>query len=147
MKRFHILAIISIVLAATAAWAAPQQSSEKVPPLPGVLASARYVYVTSYSGSQFNPDLLREDQVAVGAVQSAIRQWGKLMVVSRPSDADIVIMVTSRASEDVLAVYDGRQWPRGNYLWRVTGRGGLMAGETPLVTQFEKAFESIQKHN
>jgi len=56
-----------------------------------------------------------------------------------------VILVTSRPSEDVMAVYDGHQWPRGNYLWRVMGRGGLQSGETPLVTQFEKGFESVQK--
>jgi hypothetical protein len=26
------------------------------------------------------------------------------------------------------------------------GRDGLEYGETPLVTQFEKGFESVQKH-
>jgi hypothetical protein len=66
--------------------------------------------------------------------------------VYQPSEADIIILVTSRPSEDLLAVYDAHQGPNGNYLWRVMGRDGLQAGETPLVTQFEKGFDSVQKH-
>ena len=62
-----------------------------------------------------------------------------------PSQADIIILVTSRPSEDVLALYDAHG-PRGTYLWRVMGRAGLESGETPLVTQFEKGFESVQSH-
>jgi len=67
------------------------------------------------------------------------------MIVYKPSDADIVILVTSRPSEDLVAVYDAHLWPSGSFLWRVTGRDGLQSGETPLVTQFEKGFESVQK--
>jgi hypothetical protein len=44
-----------------------------------------------------------------------------------------------------MAVYDASPWPSGSYLWRVMGRNGLQSGETPLVTQFEKGFESVQK--
>jgi len=51
----------------------------------------------------------------------------------------------SRPSEDLLAVYDAHQGPNGNFLWRVMQQGGLEPGETPLVTQFEKGFESVQK--
>jgi hypothetical protein len=36
---------------------------------------------------------------------------------------------------------------RGNFLWRVMGRSGLQANEAPLVTQFEKGFESISQDN
>ena len=79
-------------------------------------------------------------------VQNAIQAWGKLTLVYQPSDADIIILVTSRPSEDVMAVYDGHQGTGGNYLWRVMGRDGLASGETPLVTQFEKGFDSVQKH-
>jgi hypothetical protein len=42
-------------------------------------------------------------------------------------------------------VYDAHERPIGNFLWRVMGRDGLQYGETPLVTQFEKGFESVQK--
>ena len=77
-------------------------------------------------------------------MQNAIQDWGKLLIVYQPSEADIIILVTSRPSEDLMAVYDARQ--SGSFLWRVMGRGGLQSGETPLVTQFEQGFESVQKH-
>jgi hypothetical protein len=146
MKLFSLVAISLIVLTAISAPAAPNQSTANVPAFPGVLANARYVYVASYDGDQFDPNLLSEDRDAIGAVQNAIREWGKLMIVYRPSEADIIILVTSRPSEDVMAVYDAHLWPRGNFLWRVMGRDGLQFGETPLVTQFEKGFESVQKY-
>jgi len=145
MKRFFLVAISLIVLAAISAPAALSQATAAAPAFPGVLANARYVYVASSDGDGFNPNLLPEDREAIGAVQSALREWGKLMVVYRPREADIVIIVTSRPSEDVLTVYDGSLWPRGNFLWRVMGRDGLQSGETPLVTQFERGFESVQK--
>jgi hypothetical protein len=138
MKRFSLVAI-SLILAAVSALAAPNPSTAKVPAFPGTLANARYVYVSSYDGDQFNPN-------AIGAVQDAIQKWGKLTIVYRPSEADVIILVTSRPSEDLMAVYDGHQEPIGNFLWRVMGRDGLEYGETPLVTQFEKGFESVQKH-
>jgi hypothetical protein len=145
MKRFSFLAICLIALAATSTIAAPNPSTAKVPAFPGILVNARYVYVASYDGDQFDPNLFPEDRGAIGAVQNAIQEWGKLIVVYRPSEADIIILVTSRPSEDLLAVYDARH-PGGNFLWRVMGRDGLQAGETPLVTQFEKGFESVQRH-
>ena len=145
MKRSSLMVISLIVVAAISASAAPNPSTAKVPAFPAILANARYVYVASFDGDQFNPNVRPEDRNAVGAVQNAIQDWGKLMIVSRPSEADIVILVTSHPSEDLLAVYDAHQWPRGNFLWRVMGRDGLQPGETPLVTQFEKGFEGVQK--
>ena|ERR1700687_5492001 len=145
MKRFSFVAAILIVMSAIFAAAAPSPNTVKAPAFPGTLANARYVYVASYDGDQFDPNLLPEDRNAIGAVQHAIQTWGKLTLVYQPSEADIVILVTSRPSEDLMAVYDAHQGPSGNYLWRVMGRDGLQSGETPLVTQFEKGFESVQK--
>jgi hypothetical protein len=145
MKRFCFVAISLILLAAVSALAAPNPSAAKAPAFPGILANARYVYVASYDGGQFDPNLLPEDRDAINAVQNAIQDWGKLMIVYRPSEADIIILVTSRPSEDLMAVYDAGQ--SGSFLWRVMGRGGLQSGETPLVTQFEQGFESVQKHH
>jgi hypothetical protein len=149
MKRFSQLAAMLIVVTVISAAAASASSSStaKVPAFPGILANARYVYVASYDGDQFNPNLLPEDRNAIGAVQDAIHDWGRLTLVYRRSEADIVILVTSRPSEDVLAVYDAHHGPSGSFLWRVMGRAGLQPGETPLVTQFEKGFEGVQKHN
>src|SRR5713101_3227154 len=146
MKRFFLVAISWIVVAAISALAAPSPTTAKVPAFPGILANARYVYIASYDGDQFDTNLLPEDRNAIGAVQDAIQSWGKLTLVYEPSQADIIILVTSRPSEDVMAVYDGHQGTGGNYLWRVMGRDGLQSGETPLVTQFEKGFDSVQKH-
>ena len=145
MKRFSLVAISLIVMASISASAAPNPSTAKVPAFPGILANARYVYVASYDGDQFDPNLFFEDRTAINNVQNAIQNWGKLMIVYQPSQADIIILVTSRPSEDLLAVYDART--HGNFLWRVMGRGGLQAGETPLVTQFEKGFESVSQRN
>ena len=146
MKRFSFLATVLIVMTAISVLAAPKPNTATAPAFPGTLANARYVYVASYDGDQFNPNLLPEDRHAIGAVQDAIENCGKLTIVYQPSEADVIILVTSRPSEDVMAVYDGHQGPNGNYLWRVMGRDGLASGETPLVTQFEKAFDSVQKH-
>jgi len=144
MKRSSLIAIILIMMTAISATAAPRPNTATVPAFPGTLANASYVYVASYDGDQFNPNLLPEDREAIGAVQDAIQKWGKLTLVYRPSEADIIILVTSRPSEDLMAVYDAHG-SRGNYLWRVMGRDGLASGETPLVTQFEKGFDSVQK--
>ena len=144
MKRFFLLAISLILLAISAA--AKPDPNATVPAFPGILANARYVYVASYDGDQFDPNLLPEDRDAIGAVQNALQKWDKLAIVYRPSDADIIILVSSRPSEDLLAVYDAHVWPSGTFLWRVMRRDGLQADETPLVTQFEKGFESVQKH-
>ena len=144
MKRFLLLAISLILLAISAA--AKPDPNAKVPAFPGILANARYVYIASYDGDQFDQNLLPEDRDAIGAVQNALQKWDKLAIVYRPSDADIILLVSSRPSEDLLAVYDAHVWPSGTFLWRVMRRDGLQADETPLVTQFEKGFESVQKH-
>ncbi len=111
-------------------------------PMPRIFANARFVYVTSYDGDQFNPNLLPDDRNAIANVQDAIQKWGKLIVVYRPQDADVIVAVQSRPSEDVLAVYDAQMWPQ-TYLWRAMGRGGLQQGETPLFTQFQKAWDRM----
>jgi hypothetical protein len=145
MKRLFLLTASLIVAAAASAAAAPNVTTTKPPAFPGTLANARFVYVASYDGDQFEGNLLSEDRAAINAVQSAIQNWGKLTVVYQPSQADIIIMVTSRPSEDLMAVYDAHE--HSNFLWRVMQRDGLQSGETPLVTQFEQGFESVSQHN
>jgi hypothetical protein len=141
MRKLGAILSAMLILAA-AAWAAPKPSTPDRP-FPAVLKNARFVYVGSYDGDQFNPNLFPQDREAISAVEDSIRKWGKLMVVTRPSDADIIVLVQSRPSEDVLAVYDAHM-RGGQYLWRTMGRDGLQSGETPMATQFEKGFESVQ---
>jgi hypothetical protein len=137
MRRVSVL--LGILLLTTVALAVTS-----VPPFPKTLINARYVYVTSYDGDQFDLNLLQEDRQAISNVQEAIRQWGRYIVVFRPEEAEIILRVQSRGSEDVLAVYDAHN-PGSNFLWRVMGRGGLQQGETPLVTQLRQAVEKVSK--
>ena len=144
-KAIASVVLTVALLATTLAFAAPNRSKantpQNIPAFPGTLVNARYVYVTSYDGDQFNPDLLPEDRRAINTVQDAMQKWGKLIVVYEPRQADIVLMVESRPSEDILAVYDAHGWPENSeYLWRMMGRSGLQQGESPLVTNLEKAF-------
>ena len=143
MKRiFGSLSLF--LLFAIAATAAPSAKQE-VPQLPGTLINARYVYVASYDGDQFDTSLSPQDRKAIAAVQDALQKWGKFVLVYKPSDADIVLMVESRPSEDVLAVYDGHGFPHQDYLWRAMERNGLEKNETLLVTQFQQAFEKAAR--
>jgi len=140
-----VLVAVMCLMATTFSVAAPRPPkpavSQSVPKFPGTLVNARYVYVTSYDGGQFDPDLLPEDRQAISSVQDALQKWGKFTLVYQPQQADIVLMVTSRPSEDVLAVYDAHGWPSDQYLWRMMGRSGLQQNETPFITDLEKAFE------
>jgi hypothetical protein len=135
--------IRATLMLAVVAMAKPKLGALSDQPFPGTLQNARYVYVAAYDGDEFAFNLLPADRAAILAVQDAIQNWGKLIVVYRPRDADIILRVESRPSEDVLAVYDAHS-PSDQYLWRAMGRDGLQSGETPLVTQFEKGFESAQ---
>ncbi|MGA8619137.1 MAG: hypothetical protein WB660_11545 [Candidatus Sulfotelmatobacter sp.] len=140
------VALVVLLMATTLAAAAPKPpKAQNTPPFPGTLVNSRYVYVTSYDGNQFDPNLFPEDRQAISTVQDAIQKWGKFIVVYEPRQADIVLMVTSRPSEDVLAVYDAHGWPRNQYLWRMMGRSGLQEGESPFVTDLEKAFDQATK--
>jgi hypothetical protein len=143
MKR-NILAAVLLTLALTTLGLA--KAPEAIPPMPRTLSNARFVYVTSYDGDQFDSRLLPDDRAAIGRVQDAIGKWGKLTVVYRPQIADIILVVQSRPSEDVLAVYDAHSGdassgPSPSYLWRVMGRGGLQKSEMPLFAEFEKAWD------
>ena len=145
MKK-NIFAMLLLSLALTTLSAAA--ASGNPPQMPRTLANARFVYVAAYDGDQFDPNLLPDDRAAIGRVEDAIQKWGKLTLVYRAQDADIILMVESRPSEDVLAVYDAhagdaRSGPSQTYLWRVMGRGGLQKSEIPLFSQFEKAWDKI----
>ena len=145
-KYIFATVILSLMLATFCTVAA----AGNVPQIPRTLSNARFVYVTAYDGDQFNPNLLPEDRAAISRVQDAIKKWGKLILVYRPQDADIILAVQSRPSEDVLALYDAHSgdWgsrPSQTYLWRVMGRGGLEKSEVPLFSQFEKAWNTMAK--
>ncbi len=144
-NKTRVMLAAVLLLTAAVALAAPAlktSSPQSIPPFPGTLVNARYIYVTSYDGDQFNPNLLPEDRKAIYTVQDAMQKWGRFILVYEPREADIILMVTSRPSEDILAVYDAHGWsPNSQYLWRMMGRNGLQPGEAPLVTNLQKAFQ------
>jgi hypothetical protein len=107
----------------------------------GILRNAQYVYVSSYNGPQFSQNLLAEDRAAIAATQRALEQSGRFFVVYRPWEADMIVVVQSHPSEDVLAVYDRTSWRTGTWLWRASQKGGLSEPEVPLFRQFEAALE------
>lgn len=129
-----------LLLLAVGAFAAP--NPQEVPPITATLNNARFVYVTSYDGNAFSANPFPQDQKAIANVQQAIQKWGRFVVVDNPQQADLILMVQSRASEDVLALYDAHGSP-GNYLWRMMGQNGLQQGETPLVSNLRTAFERV----
>jgi hypothetical protein len=129
-----VLAALAAMLLAATALAQPG-------PFPGVFRNARYVYVTSFDGSEWNPNVLPDDRQAIAEVQDAIRSWGHFVVVQERRNADMIVVVQRRGSEDELAVYEPSFGRDSNYLWRVMGRGGLDKNEMPLFQEFRQAVE------
>jgi len=134
-KKLAGLTVLAAMLLTVTAWAKPA-------PFPGIFRNARYVYVTSFDGSQWNPNILPEDRAAIGEVEDAIRSWGHFTVVQEPRDAEMILVVQRRGSEDELAVFDPTRGHDSTYLWRVMARGGLDKNELPLFQEFRQAFES-----
>lgn len=139
--RKTLLVICLALATAAAVLAAPAYDESRIQPFPKTLINARYVYVASYDGDQFNPRVSPDDRLAIGNAQAALRQWGRYMIVNRPQEADMILLVQSRPSEDVVAAYDAHV-PGAIYLWRAMGRDGLQTGETPLIHQLRQAVEA-----
>jgi hypothetical protein len=112
--------------------------------MPQVVVQARFVYVTTYDGNQWSPNLLPEDRQAVSDVQDALKKWGKYIVVYRPEEADIILAVQKRGTEDVLAVYQAGLGASSTPLWRGMQQGGLDPQEMELTTRFQRAVEKAQ---
>ena len=135
MKRASCFALF-VLLSVMAAEAQPKAQ----PPIPQIMAHARYVYVTSWDGSQFSANPLPEDRAAIGDVQNALESWGHYVVVYEPRLAELIIVVQRRPTEDYLAVYDPH-FDRDTPLWWTSSRGGLDPHEMPLVKQLESVVD------
>lgn len=143
MKKYLAVPAVLFVLAVFAG-AAPSVSQSRVLSFPKALTNARYVYVSAFDGDEFNPNLLPEDRAAIVNVQDALRQWGRYVIVYNREQADMVLMVQSRPTEDVIEAYNAHL-PGEGYLWRSMGRSGLQKGETPLVSQLRQAVEAASQ--
>lgn len=139
-KLLWILAILLLVMCTEAV---AQQGQA----MPKLVADAQYVYVTSYDGPSWSPNVKQQDKKAVGDVTAALQKWGRYMVVYRPEEADIIIAVQKRPSSDTFAVYPGKlPGPKSIPLWREMKTGGLDSKELPMMTDFQKAVEAADKH-
>jgi hypothetical protein len=143
MKRCSAVLGLLLLWAASAV-AAPNVGQSKVLSFPKTLTNARYVYVAAFDGDEFSPNLLPEDRAAIVAVQDALRQGGRYVIVDRPGIADMTLLVQSRPTEDVIEAYDAHL-PGADFVWRAMGRGGLQKGETPLVSQLQQAVDLASK--
>lgn len=106
--------------------------------MPQLVVKARFVYVTSYDGPPWSGDVLPQDRQAIVDVQDSIMKWGKYILVYRPEEADLIVIVQKRGSEDVLAVYDNKPF-NGSPVWRGMQQGGLDSKEMELMTKFQRA--------
>lgn len=143
MKKIWAVVCLFVLTAAMAV-AAPTTQTE-VKPFPKTLINARFVYVTSYDGNEFNWNVLPEDRQAINDVQQALKDWGRYIVVYTPQQADMILAVQKRGSEDVLAVYDAHSSGDPVYLWRVMSNGGLDKGEMPIFAELRQAVEKASK--
>ncbi|MFB3812563.1 MAG: hypothetical protein ACE14L_00505 [Terriglobales bacterium] len=134
MKR--LVSVLAIILLASLAVVAETNWQFLTP-----VKNARFVYVTSYDGPEFSPGLIFRDREAIATVQQAMRDSGYTLVY-RPEQADMIIAVESRPSEDVLAVYSPESWRHGTYLWRTMGKNGFAS--QVLVRQLETALSQME---
>ena len=111
--------------------------------MPQLAVHARFVYVTSYDGPPWSGNVLPQDRQAIVDVQDSIMKWGKYILVYRPEEADLILIVQRRGSEDVLAVYDNKPF-NGTPLWRGMQQGGLDTKEMTLMTKFQRAVEKAE---
>lgn len=97
MKNIRI-GIGVLLLLTVGAFAQPNVQSE-IPAITATLNNARFVFVTSYDGDQFSANPLPQDHKAIANVQDAVQKWGRFVVVDNPQQADLILVVQSRASE------------------------------------------------
>ncbi len=88
--------------------AVPTLSAKQKPVIPAVITNANYVYVTTYSGDVFSPNITPSDRAAVNNVQNAIQQWGRYKLVLRRGEADLILVVrTGRVAEAGIGIQSG----------------------------------------
>ncbi len=148
MKRASwFVLLFLLLLLALATPVASQVNGNTSDQIPMLVVRARYVYVTSWDGSEFSPRVLPEDRQAIVDVQDFIKQWNHWAVLYDTYQADLIIVVMRRGSEDVIWIYDARL-PRSTApLWWVGQRGGLDRKELPLMRRLQDLVEAAEKRS
>jgi hypothetical protein len=96
MRHAVILSLLLVSVVALSSGQATGPSKKHAPS--AMLASAQYVFVEPYSGSDVptatvEPHVSAEDREAVGNVQNAILQWGQYKLAARRSEADLIVFI------------------------------------------------------
>jgi hypothetical protein len=66
----------------------------KKKPFPKIITNAKYVYITTYEGSdQTSPRLTQADQQAISSLREALRQWGYYTETIQRDQADLIFRV------------------------------------------------------
>lgn len=99
MRRACFYSSLVLILASTLQ--AQKRDKDPTAGFPRALLSARFVYVTSISGGEFNASTYPEDRAAIETVQDALQKWGRYTLVYKPEDADLIFNV--RAGREVEA--------------------------------------------
>ncbi len=171
MARRVLLMAIFLGLATGGFAQKKDPTKEKKSHFPAWVAQARYVYVTTIYGDEFDPRVPPEDRKAVGDVQDALKEWGRFALAYRPADADLIFVIRrgkigsamvggtvgtdTRAGthggtlvgleagtpQDALLIYDARLGTDTPALLKYTDTGGLDAPDLKLVSEFRKEVE------
>jgi hypothetical protein len=96
MPRAVVLSLLLVSVVVLSSGKSSGQSKKHAPS--AMLASAQYVFVEPYSGSDMptptvDPHVSAEDRDAVGNVQNAILQWGQYKLAARRSEADLIVFI------------------------------------------------------
>jgi hypothetical protein len=96
MRHAFILCLLVVSVAALSSGQSARPAKKHAPS--AMLASAQYVSVEPYSGSdvpsaKVDPHVSIEDREAVGNVQNAILQWGQYKLAVRRSEADLLVFI------------------------------------------------------
>jgi len=119
------LVLLTAMLAVSAVYA----SEKRTEPVPQTIQSAHTVYLTSPSGDEFGMFPMPEDRDALIAMRRVITSAHRLKLVFDPGRADLIVVVSSRASKDTIKVFDSHA--RKKCLWQLSGRYGLQGQDEP----------------
>src|SRR5215471_4898589 len=103
----------SWVLILASALQAKKRDKDPTTGFPRVFLNARFVYVTSFTGGQFNPSTYPEDRAAIQMAQEALEKWGRYILVYKPEQADLIFNLRAgREVEVATAVRVGSSSPQ-----------------------------------
>jgi hypothetical protein len=89
MRRIVVSCPVIALLLITSGFA----QKKKANGMPQQVVVAQFMYVTSFHGDRFDPRTFPEDRQAIANMEEAIQAWHKYRLVSRPEDADIMLVV------------------------------------------------------